>query len=137
MPICPRCGKTLCTNQALEYHLAKKFKCKENVCNLCKKQFNSRSSRDVHLRYCNAEKLYNSFTKWHNKDDIFVLDNTMNILKCSNALLVDSHYNCEIHSSPFSKNIITYNNQIFSVNLIYVDDCIVAIQTGIEKCSAD
>lgn len=27
MPICPRCGKCLCTEQSLEYHLSKKKRC--------------------------------------------------------------------------------------------------------------
>ena len=58
MPRCPRCGKCLSTRQALEYHLVKKFRCKDNVCYVCNAQFENRNSRDNHLLFCKAKKLY-------------------------------------------------------------------------------
>jgi len=42
MPICPRCGKILCNDQALRYHLNKKVPCNSLKCSLCNKVHSSK-----------------------------------------------------------------------------------------------
>ena len=42
MSICPRCGKILCNEQALMYHLNKKTPCNSLKCNKCKKTYSSK-----------------------------------------------------------------------------------------------
>jgi hypothetical protein len=136
MPICPRCGKILCTNQALTYHLGKKFKCLKNSCSICKAQFSTSLQRDIHLRYCKAQKLFTTFCKYESENQIYILDHQMNILKCNNTSRIDTMYNCDIHNSPFSKNCIKINGVLHDVAIFYVEDLIVAIQRPMKQCSA-
>lgn len=136
MPICPRCGKSLCTNQALDYHLRKKFKCSDNSCNICKLQFENRYKRDAHIKYCKAQKLFHTFAKCYT--NVYVLDSKMNILSCNSSEMIDTLYNCILHYSPFSKHIRYIDNIPHTVDLEYVDDYIIAIENTLgKKCSAN
>ena len=52
MPICPRCGKTLSSDQALQYHLNKKYKCGTWKCGLCDIVFDTKFSLNIHKLSC-------------------------------------------------------------------------------------
>ena len=52
MPICPRCGKSLTTDQALQYHLNKKFKCNSIKCEKCNQTFETKLKLQMHMMHC-------------------------------------------------------------------------------------
>ena len=52
MPICPRCGKCLSSEQALSYHLNRKYKCGFWTCGKCKQIFNTKFNLQLHEFEC-------------------------------------------------------------------------------------
>lgn len=53
MPICPKCGKSLTSDQALTYHLNRKYKCGTWNCMECGKNFNTKFDLKIHEMNCN------------------------------------------------------------------------------------
>ena len=55
MPICPRCGKILSTNQALEYHLSKQKKCSTKLnCFTCGYLCSTNLEMKIHKSHCDS-----------------------------------------------------------------------------------
>ena len=52
MPICPRCGKCLSSEQALAYHLNKRYKCGTWKCLGCVEGFDSKFQLQMHEFNC-------------------------------------------------------------------------------------
>ena len=52
MPICPRCGKSLSTDQALTYHLNRKYKCGSWKCEKCSIIFDTKFDLNIHKMKC-------------------------------------------------------------------------------------
>jgi hypothetical protein len=52
MPICPRCGKSLTSDQALNYHLNRKFRCGIWNCTRCNVNFNTKHQLQLHEIQC-------------------------------------------------------------------------------------
>lgn len=52
MPICPRCGKCLSSEQALSYHLNKKYKCGTWSCLKCSQKFDTKLQLQLHEMHC-------------------------------------------------------------------------------------
>ncbi len=52
MPICPRCGKCLSSEQALSYHLNKKYKCGTWKCINCQECFDTKFQLQMHEMAC-------------------------------------------------------------------------------------
>lgn len=52
MPICPRCGKSLSSEQALQYHLNRKFKCGTWKCMKCSSCFDTKFDLNIHEMNC-------------------------------------------------------------------------------------
>jgi len=52
MPICPRCGKSLTSDQALNYHLNRKFRCGIWNCTRCNINFNTKHQLTLHEIQC-------------------------------------------------------------------------------------
>lgn len=52
MPICPRCGKSLSSEQALQYHLNRKFKCGTWKCLKCSSSFDTKFDLNIHEMNC-------------------------------------------------------------------------------------
>ena len=52
MPICPRCGKCLSSEQALTYHLNKKYKCGTWKCSKCDMNFGTKLDLNLHQMAC-------------------------------------------------------------------------------------
>ena len=48
MPICPKCGKCLSSEQALSYHLNRKYKCGTWKCIKCDKLFDTKFDLNIH-----------------------------------------------------------------------------------------
>jgi PAS domain-containing protein len=58
MPVCPRCGKCLSSEQALTYHLNRKYKCGTWNCVQCGMNHNTKFQLQIHEMQCfeNREK---------------------------------------------------------------------------------
>ena len=56
MPICPRCGKCLSSDQALTYHLNRKYRCGTWKCAKCNDIFNTKFHLQMHELNCIKEK---------------------------------------------------------------------------------
>lgn len=56
MPICPRCGKCLSSEQALTYHLNRKYKCGIWNCVKCKENFNTKFQMQIHEMSCIGDR---------------------------------------------------------------------------------
>ena len=50
--VCHRCGKVLCTEQSLSYHLKKKKRCDQYKCNICGKLHTNKSQLDICTDKC-------------------------------------------------------------------------------------
>jgi hypothetical protein len=57
MPICPKCGKSLTSEQALTYHLNKKYKCGTWNCSICATNFNTKFDLKIHELSCNKNNI--------------------------------------------------------------------------------
>lgn len=57
MPICPKCGKSLSSEQALAYHLNRKFKCGTWKCINCSKQFDTKFDLNIHEMNCITQRI--------------------------------------------------------------------------------
>lgn len=52
MPICPKCGKSFSSEQALTYHLNKKYKCGTWKCASCNSVFSTQFAMKIHNMSC-------------------------------------------------------------------------------------
>lgn len=52
MPVCPRCGKCMSSEQALMYHLNKKYKCCTWKCFACNEICNTKFQLQMHEMTC-------------------------------------------------------------------------------------
>lgn len=52
MPICPRCGKCLSSDQALTYHLNRKYRCGTWKCTKCNEILNTKFQLQMHEMSC-------------------------------------------------------------------------------------
>lgn len=52
MPVCPRCGKCLSSEQALTYHLNRKYKCGTWNCVQCGMNHNTKFQLQIHEMQC-------------------------------------------------------------------------------------
>jgi len=57
MPVCPRCGKCLSSEQALNYHLNKKYKCGTWNCTKCDQKFDTKFDYKIHEMNCSRRTL--------------------------------------------------------------------------------
>ena len=63
MPICPRCGKCLSSEQALSYHLNKKYKCGTWACMKCAEKLDTKLQLQLHEMKCGVvEKDYPDYS---------------------------------------------------------------------------
>jgi len=54
MPVCPKCGKNFSSEQALCYHLNKKFKCGTWKCATCSVVFDTKHALKIHNMSCSG-----------------------------------------------------------------------------------
>ena len=83
MPICYRCGKVLSTNQALDYHLNKKYKCNFAwKCIHCKETFDTQLKLNAHVKLCEqSDTMYNFVCKVNQENQCYLLSPSLKILK--------------------------------------------------------
>ena len=108
--ICPRCGKQLCTEQALQYHLNKKVKCNQQwKCGKCDRLFEKR--RDLLLHGCYAEEtcIYNvPLETFESQESVYaeikVTNKTKQAVKC--AVVFDTKQPSSFEKCSFDSNIV-------------------------------
>lgn len=116
MPVCPKCGKSLSSEQALAYHMNKKFKCNTWKCMKCSKILNTKFDLNIHEMKCMEYRCeYPSF------DVLRIMFQKMNIIvyeidhednvKCVNPAYYKK-YNTEIIGTKFKSG----NNQVIEDN---------------------
>ena len=89
MPGCPRCGKILSSQQALEYHLRRVKRCNSAFkCDDCNKMFRSKEEYLIHKHSCYMppEKLSRIVQNKH-YDIVYILDQSLNIIHCADTTI--------------------------------------------------
>ena len=84
MPVCPKCGKSFSSDQALCYHLNKKYKCGTWKCEKCITTFDTKHKLKIHMMCCEQDNVFddipsiNILTKIYAKSKIlfYELDST-------------------------------------------------------------
>lgn len=114
MPICPRCGKSLSSEQALSYHLNRKYKCGTWKCMECKKTFDTKLQLQLHEIRCGVED-----KDYPNYSVLRMIYDYVPVIVCEvdNGVIVRSNKNVyigqNVHSLP--------------VNVSYKSDSVVII----------
>lgn len=136
MPICPRCGKSLSSEQALAYHLNRKYKCGIWKCGKCAVVFDTKFALNIHENKCITDKLfsYPSFDKlceiYSNPFLLYIEIDTTGIIhsispSCKTLLgfsqneLIGTIDNSIINSSSSRK---TKNNDIIDIKRFKLND---------------
>ena len=88
MPICPKCGKQFSTEQALQYHLNKKYKCGTWKCGKCNIVFNTQFDLKIHKMSC--EKNIPQYVPSY--------DILCEIYNCPNLIFVERDNSGVVHS---------------------------------------
>lgn len=100
MPICPRCGKVLTSDQALTYHLNKKFRCGNWRCTKCKLVCATKLDLQVHEMACLTKP--NVCATCDDKMKIVYNEGRIAILELNDDKIVT-------HASPLSKQVLGMN----------------------------
>ena len=102
MPICPRCGKCLSSEQALMYHLNRKYKCGTWKCHKCLESFETKFALTIHSNLCASDR----------KHIIPSYDVLLKIYLNSQCVFVEIDNKNVIHSvSPNCETILGYKQQ--------------------------
>lgn len=112
MPICPRCGRHMASEQALMYHLNKKYKCCTWKCCKCNENFNTKFQLQLHEMQCineiNSPIDTEHLLKVYNNLPISVIEyNKENVIEKMNPKAMQ----------VFSKDVLQKN-----INVINKDD---------------
>ena len=99
MPTCCRCGKNLSTQQALQYHYNKKFKCNFAwKCEICDTVFQTQAQFNAHSKVCNPEKNHTyEFLRTHSGSDTYLLNESQKIINNSDGSLNGKLYTSTLH----------------------------------------
>ena len=104
MPSCPRCGKRLCSQQALEYHLQKKKRCNSLTnCESCGKSFRSREEFLIHKQNCTMppQKL-SRIVRNDSFNNVYILDQKLNIVHNENSDVIGKQFVLLFH--PYTRD---------------------------------
>ena len=112
MPVCPRCGKSLCSEQALMYHLNRKYRCGSWKCEKCNIDFDTKFNLSLHKIKCDSvqeqvssETLLNVLNKI--PLNLFVLEKENITFMNSTA---SKHYNMNSDISEIAQQNVIYHD---------------------------
>ena len=71
MPICYKCGKSLSSEQALTYHMNRKYKCGTWKCAQCNLSFSTKFDMNIHLLHCEQFKSHHPMPSADVLSDLF------------------------------------------------------------------
>lgn len=129
MPICPRCGKALSTDQALSYHLNRKYKCNSWTCKFCERKFDTRFSLNIHQNQCELIRPLHSNEMFHKLPIIYyIIDANDTIRFVSNQAqnIYGQNINDILHTK-INKNLKTHKIQDTEMNRFVFDEVIIDI----------
>tara|TARA_B100001093_G_scaffold3139_4_gene3248 strand:- start:1265 stop:1702 length:438 start_codon:yes stop_codon:yes gene_type:complete len=116
MPICPKCGKCFSSEQALTYHLNKKYKCGTWKCGKCNTMFDTQFALKIHKMHCEQDKSsyipsYDILCNIYNSDNLLFIekDNSNIIHSISPAYLKLLGTTENIIGSPDTSQILDDN----------------------------
>lgn len=98
MPICYKCGKSLSSEQALTYHLNRKYKCGTWKCVQCNISFNTKFDMNIHLLRCEQMKANNDNNEIPSSNILMSLFNNVPL----SIFIVDEH-NHIASFTPYAK----------------------------------
>ena len=98
MPICPRCGKCLTSDQALTYHMNKKFKCGSWCCVKCDVTFTTKLDLQMHNIKCQTEHVTKGDTQQTIMNQVYSNGNIAILEIDSNRIVISA--------SPSSSNVL-------------------------------
>ena len=105
MPICPRCGKSLSSDQALTYHLNRKYKCGTWKCPICSLNFDTKFSLKIHQQTCGSARHY-ILPSYDLLWNIYV-NSKLLILEVDNDDIIHNvSPNCELHFGNKQQTVI-------------------------------
>lgn len=109
MPICPRCGKSLSSDQALTYHLNRKYKCGTWKCHKCFQSFDTKFALNIHSTSCNTERKYVT-PSYDILLNIFLHSSTIIYVEIDNTNIIHNiSPNCEDHLGYKQRELIGCN----------------------------
>jgi hypothetical protein len=88
MPICPRCGKSLSSEQALSYHLNRKYRCGTWKCISCMHVYDTKLQLQLHeMKCCTQQRDYPDYHALR-----LLYDNSPNLLcEIDNNIVIRSN----------------------------------------------
>jgi transcription elongation factor Elf1 len=131
MPICPRCGKTLSTDQALSYHLNRKYKCNSWVCKFCNRNFETRFSLNIHENQCefSTANIKSSIDIWNQIPIIFYVIDAQNVIRFISKQ-AEEKYNLkpnDILHSKLDKSVKTHDINGCKMQRFYYDTVVIDV----------
>ena len=103
MPVCPKCGKSFSSEQALCYHLNKKFKCGTWKCAKCSTVFDTKFALKIHSMSCGDEYTSASLPSY---------DVLCAIYSKSSCVFIEIDQNDVIHSiSPAATSLYGFDSR--------------------------
>ena len=89
MPVCPRCGKCLSSDQALNYHLNRKYRCGTWKCLKCLTPFDTKFQLRIHEMNCVKGNM-----------DYPSVDTLLTVYNSVPAVILEHNYNTVVSASP-------------------------------------
>jgi PAS domain-containing protein len=105
MPICPRCGKCLSSEQALTYHLNRKYRCGIWNCVKCTENFNTKFQMQIHEMSCIGDRAV-----YHTQPPTDVL---LTVYESIPAMIIeyDPHNNGVLRVSPQCESLFGLHSE--------------------------
>jgi uncharacterized C2H2 Zn-finger protein len=122
MPICPRCGKSLSTDQSLCYHLNKRRRCDSLKCQQCNILFDSTYRFKIHIANCHSSLTCENNLDVCSTSNITCTTNNVvsgpsdKLLLRTELLSLDTELFVRAERKPFSETIMEYLIRVHNQN---------------------
>lgn len=125
MPICPRCGKCLSSEQALTYHLNRRYKCGTWNCTNCATNFSTKFQLQIHEMTCIGDRNTNHQVGYQHPST----DTLLRIYKTLPVVILELDVRCKsiINVSPQLELLFGISNTCIMGKLL--KDCIEIIES--------
>ena len=146
MPICPKCGKSFSSDQALCYHLNKKYKCGTWKCEKCQIVFDTKHKLKIHMMSCEQSKQYDDvpsidiMTKIYSNEKLlfYEIDESGTIFKASPAIEKFGFQNNDLIGKKIDNYLVQVDDDQYHKNdkgdMIQVDKTLITNKLLLLKC---
>ena len=139
MPVCPKCGKSFSSDQALCYHLNKKYKCGTWKCEKCNTPFDTKHKLKIHMMCCEQDHVFddipsiNILTKIYAKskilfyeldsmDVIHTVNNFIDFFGFSKSDLIGKNISSFVQTIDDEKYHVTKSGDMINIKQYQVDN---------------